>query len=54
MVSAPLYHDVIQTRFRGLDPRDFVPVDFDAKGTSYVGYIYQGSWPALRRVRFRR
>jgi class 3 adenylate cyclase len=54
VVSASLYHDVIQTRFRGLDPRDFAPVDFDAKGTSYVGYIYKGSWPARRRVRLRR
>lgn len=54
VVSASLYHDVIQTRFRGLEPHDFAFVDFDAKGTSYVGYIYQGSWSARRRVRLRR
>ena len=49
VVSASLYHDVIQTRFRGLEPRDFALVDFDAKGTSYVGYIYEGSLPERRR-----
>lgn len=49
VVSASLYRDVIQTRFRGLDPQDFTLVDFDAKGTNYVGYIYQGPWTGRRR-----
>lgn len=51
VVSRPLYHDVVRTRLRGLEPRDFSPVGFDAKGMSYVGYLYRGARLSRRRTR---
>ncbi len=42
IVSASLHHDVIETRFRRLDPANYVRTDMHAKGRSYPAYIYRG------------
>jgi class 3 adenylate cyclase len=39
VVSALLYHDLIRSRFRGLEPSDFTPILFDTKGAVYSGYL---------------
>jgi hypothetical protein len=40
IVSASLYEEVIQSRFRGLDPSAFERVSVVIKGVSYAGYIW--------------
>jgi hypothetical protein len=39
-VSAAVYHEVVQSGFRGLDPRTFHRVNVRSKGTLYIGYLY--------------
>lgn len=39
VVSAPLYRDVVETRFYGLDPAQFRSMRVTAKGTIYKGYL---------------
>lgn len=40
IVSASLYTDIIETRFAGLDPAEFYPVEVHAKDVVYPSYIY--------------
>ena len=42
IVSASLHHDVIETRFRRLDPAEFARADVHAKGRTYPAYIHRG------------
>ena len=39
IVSAGLYHDVVETGFYGLDAARFSPVRVTVKGTTYCGYL---------------
>jgi len=39
IVSAGLYHDVIETGFYGLDANRFSPVRVTVKGVTYCGYV---------------
>ena len=39
VVSSTLYHEVVQTRFYGLNPALFKPHRIKAKGTTYTAYI---------------
>ena len=39
IVSERVYGDVVQTRFLGLDPAEFVPVTISVKGREYRAYI---------------
>lgn len=39
IVSANLYHDVVQTGFYGLDAGRFRPVRVTVKGATYCGYL---------------
>lgn len=39
IVSARLYHDVIETGFYGLDANRFSPVRVTVKGVTYCGYV---------------
>ena len=41
IVSATIYNEIIQSRLRDLDPDAFRRTIVRAKGTSYVGYLYQ-------------
>lgn len=45
IVSASLYNDVIETRFRNLDPTQFTHADVLVKGRSYPAYIHTASRP---------
>jgi len=45
IVSASLYHDVIETRLHRLDPAEFTPIDIYVKGGSYPAYIYYANHP---------
>jgi len=45
IVSESLYRDVIETRFRGLEPAEFTPVCISAKGVSYPAYIHHVGGP---------
>ena len=47
IVSASLYHDVIETRFRGLEPTEFAPADVHVKGMSYAAYIHRADRATL-------
>jgi hypothetical protein len=46
IVSAGLYHDVIETGFYGLDATRFSPVRVTVKGVTYYGYL-DANQPAL-------
>jgi hypothetical protein len=39
IVSASLYHDIVETGFYGLDATRFSPVRVTVKGTTYCGYL---------------
>ena len=39
IVSAGLYHDVVETGFYGLDAGRFSPVRVTVKGATYCGYL---------------
>lgn len=41
IVSACLFHDVIETRFHRLEPAEFTRTDVRVKGTSYPAYIHR-------------
>ena len=41
VVSDALFTDVIESRFRGLDPDEFSRIEEYAKGQSYIGYIHR-------------
>jgi hypothetical protein len=43
VISEPLYRDVVQTRFHGLDPERFRAVRTTVKGTTYTGYLCTGT-----------
>jgi class 3 adenylate cyclase len=45
IVSESLYHDVIETRFRGLEPAEFAHAHISAKGVSYPAYIHHVGGP---------
>ena len=45
IVSASLHNDVIETRFRHLDPTQFARADVLVKGRSYPAYIYTANDP---------
>lgn len=49
IVSACLYSDVIETRFRHLDPAQFARADVLVKGRSYPAYIRTASHPLFDR-----
>lgn len=48
IVSSALYRDVVESRFRGLDPADFFFTSEVVKGQSFPGHIHRGSRPAIR------
>lgn len=50
IVSASLYHDVIETGFYGLDATRFSPVRVTVKGVTYPGYL-DATQPALDPAR---
>ena len=41
IVSATVYNEVIQSRLHDLDPETFRRTSIRAKGSTYVGYLYQ-------------
>ena len=41
IVSACLFHDVVETRFHYLEPEEFTRTDVRIKGMRYVGYIHR-------------
>jgi hypothetical protein len=41
-VSASLYADVVRTRLAGVDPAEFRPMEFVAKGVPFTGYVHRG------------
>lgn len=43
VVSGQLYRDVVTTRFYGLQPERFRPMQVSTKGKTYAGYICVGS-----------
>ncbi|WP_067450536.1 hypothetical protein [Actinomadura macra] len=51
IVSPALYDDVIKSRFRGLDPDGFFPVEQTVKGVRHVGYIRGAQDPLVPSAR---
>jgi hypothetical protein len=50
IVSSTVYDEVIRSGLRGLDPESFRRMAIRSKGTTYVGYLYQGSFASRERV----
>ncbi|MBT2206916.1 MULTISPECIES: hypothetical protein [Actinomadura] len=51
IVSPALYDDVVRSRFRGLDPEGFYPVEQMVKGVRHLGYIRGGREPSAPAAR---
>jgi len=49
VVSGTVYDEIVQSRLHGLNPEAFRRVMIRKKGTSYIGYLYQGVLLALGR-----
>lgn len=41
IVSACLFHDVVETRFHNLEPAEFIRTDVHIKGICYIAYIHR-------------